>query len=173
MALNFLPSDLDFPSPGFANPSTHFGKYTRLSRETTPLPLAFIELSRGRRGASSPRGMRPVFETCECGRFKAHLNCCVGICPFLAAPKREAAPRYPALGSPALGSPAPGSPAPGSPARWVRADRASPCGRPPPQSPNVDLPSAMSIPMRCRPPVPLSRFWRFRRRKSRFDCSRR
>ena len=26
LALNFLPNDLDFPSPGFANPSTHFGK---------------------------------------------------------------------------------------------------------------------------------------------------
>src|SRR5208283_567623 len=44
LALNFLPNDLDFPSPGFGNPSTNFVK-SRLSRETTPLPLAFIELS--------------------------------------------------------------------------------------------------------------------------------
>jgi len=28
-ALNFLPNDLDFPSPGFANPSPHFGKSAR------------------------------------------------------------------------------------------------------------------------------------------------
>jgi len=27
LALNFLPNDLDFPSPGFENPSTHFVKY--------------------------------------------------------------------------------------------------------------------------------------------------
>src|SRR5271166_334075 len=40
LALNFLPNDLDFPSPSFANPSTSFVT-SRLSRETTPLPLAF------------------------------------------------------------------------------------------------------------------------------------
>jgi len=28
LALNFLPNDLDFPSPGFGNPSTHFVKYS-------------------------------------------------------------------------------------------------------------------------------------------------
>jgi hypothetical protein len=39
LALNFLPYDLDFPSPGFGNPSTHFVK----SRLSTPLPQAFIE----------------------------------------------------------------------------------------------------------------------------------
>src|SRR5271165_5633417 len=33
LALNFLPNDLDFPSPGFANPSTHFalGRLPRAS----------------------------------------------------------------------------------------------------------------------------------------------
>ncbi len=31
LALNFLPNDLDFPSPGFANPSTHFSKYSRFT----------------------------------------------------------------------------------------------------------------------------------------------
>src|SRR5208282_1785717 len=40
MALDFLPNDLDFPSPGFGNPSTDLVEYSPL----TPLPLAFIEL---------------------------------------------------------------------------------------------------------------------------------
>ncbi len=43
LALNFLPNDLDFPSRGFGNPSAHFVK-SRLSRETTRLPLALIEI---------------------------------------------------------------------------------------------------------------------------------
>ncbi len=43
LALVFLPNDLDFSSPDFANPSTKFVK-SRVSRETAPLPLAFIEL---------------------------------------------------------------------------------------------------------------------------------
>jgi len=31
LALNFLPNDLDFPSPGFANPSTELVKYSRFT----------------------------------------------------------------------------------------------------------------------------------------------
>jgi hypothetical protein len=31
LALNFLPKDLDFPSPGFENPSAHSVKYSRLT----------------------------------------------------------------------------------------------------------------------------------------------
>src|SRR5271157_5057520 len=31
LALNFLPNDLDFPSPGFGNPSAHFVKYSCLT----------------------------------------------------------------------------------------------------------------------------------------------
>src|SRR5271157_5207050 len=83
-----LPNDLDFPSPGFGNPSTHFGS-TRHSCATTPLPLAFIELRPAGEAPLLREGGGRRFKLCDCTRFKAHLNCCVGICPFLvAAPKR-------------------------------------------------------------------------------------
>src|SRR5208282_5645248 len=52
LALIFLPNDLDFPSPGFANPSTHFVK----SRLSTSLPLAFIERRAAGEAPFSPKG---------------------------------------------------------------------------------------------------------------------
>ncbi len=52
LALIFLPNDLDFPSPGFANPSTHFVK----SRLSTSLPLAFIERRAAGEAPLSPKG---------------------------------------------------------------------------------------------------------------------
>ncbi len=64
---DFLPNDLDFPSPGFENLSTHFGS-TRLSRETTPLALALIELRAAGEGAPLREGGARRFKMCECGR---------------------------------------------------------------------------------------------------------
>ncbi len=54
LALNFLPNDLEFPSPGFGNPSTHFGKYS---------PLTW----------NSPAASRVHLEMCEYGGRQASL----------------------------------------------------------------------------------------------------
>jgi|SRR5271165_1303106 len=73
LALNFLPNDLDFPSPGFANPSPHFVK-SRLSRGIAPLPLAFIELRAAGEAPLLREGGARRFKMCECGRDKAEAN---------------------------------------------------------------------------------------------------
>jgi len=59
-ALNFLPNDLDFPSPGFGNP---FHALWQVSRFTgnSPAPSRVHRAPRGQRGAPSPRGRRPPF----------------------------------------------------------------------------------------------------------------
>ncbi|HME83331.1 MAG TPA: acylphosphatase [Roseiarcus sp.] len=63
LALNFLPNDLDFPSPGFANPSPHFVKYSRFTWNTR-------SLSGSSTSAEAPllrEGSARRFKTCECG----------------------------------------------------------------------------------------------------------
>ena len=74
LALDFLPNDLDFPSPGFGNPSTNFVK-SRLSRETTPLPLAFIELRAAGEAPLLREGGARRFKMCECGSVRT-AGCC-------------------------------------------------------------------------------------------------
>jgi hypothetical protein len=73
LALDFLPNDLDFPSLGFGNPSTHFVK-SRVSRETTSLSLAFVEL---RAAGEAPLGHRLRCSrkiACSPSRFHAHFG---------------------------------------------------------------------------------------------------
>ena len=58
LALIFLSNDLDFPSPGFENPSTHFGKYSHFTWNSPAAP-PINRAPRGRRGPLSPRRRRP------------------------------------------------------------------------------------------------------------------
>src|SRR5271165_4998947 len=67
LALNFLPNDLDFPSPGFANPSAHFVKYSRFTWNC-PAASRVHRAPRGRRGALLREGTARRFKMCECGR---------------------------------------------------------------------------------------------------------
>jgi len=67
LALNFLPSDLDFPSPGFANPSANFVKYSRFTWNC-PAASRVHRAPRGRRGALLREGSARRFKMCECGR---------------------------------------------------------------------------------------------------------
>src|SRR5271157_2283260 len=80
LALNFLPNDLDFPSPGFANPSTHFGKScpSRLQPcDSRRARQDFAESGRRRMGDAAI-GINPA----DCVDFVAHAR-------FAAAPASD------------------------------------------------------------------------------------